>query len=336
MNKMGQNYQIIAKYFSKEISEKEKIELKKWLRASSRNRLLFDELSQLWENMETNSSDEDRDRVFSKVKEKIKKDERRTQKFVPVFWYKFAASVILLISVASVTFYQFTEAFSWVNTLGHQVVECPAGTRKNLILADGTQIYMNGDSKLKYKLSTKYRKVYMEGEAFYKVARNENKAFVVNTGKTQVKVLGTSFNLKAYPDDDEQTTSVLSGKVSFSNLRADTSVLLLPGRKGIIGQLNRKLVTTECPLEILWMKNELRFEKTPLSELTKTLYRTYGLKCKLTDESLEQIRITACFQNEEVEEVMKILQMINEFSYQIKGKTIFIGLKNEFANEKIS
>jgi ferric-dicitrate binding protein FerR (iron transport regulator) len=335
MTEMNDIHQLIAKHFAGEISDEEMSQLRGWLESSAKNQLLFDDLKQAWQAMEIKSSNADKRRVLNRVKDRIEAEqEKPVRRLFTNSWYKVAASFALVLSLGATAGYQLSEPFSFVNTLGYEVQECDAGKHYNFLLADGTQVYMNGDSRLKYKpdLKGEQRKVYMEGEAFYDVARDESKPFVIEMEGANVKVLGTSFNIKAYPEDKTQETSVLSGKVAFSDSHTDESIHLVPGQKGVIDHAEESLESLDVDnqLDIAWMKNHLNFDNTPLSEMAKTLYRSYGVKFKLTDGSLGDVKITASFENEKLDEVLKVLQMTNEFSCKKEGNTVFIGSKDEF------
>lgn len=339
MTEMNHIHQIIAKYFAGEISEEEMGQLRGWLESSAENQKLFDDLKQGWEGLTLQTSSEEKSRVLNKVKGRIKveqADERPVRRLFGANWYRVAASVLIAVSVGSLAWNQISEPFSWMNTIGYEVRECDAGKQTDFLLADGSHIYMNGDSRMKFKsdLEGTERNVYMEGEAFFDVARDESKPFVIDLDGAEVKVLGTSFNVKAYPEDDRMETSVITGKVAFthSHKGEEEGFHLVPGQKGVINHNEESMdrFQVDNQLDIAWMKRGLLFVNTPLSELTKTLYRTYGVKFKLTDGSLKDLKITASFENEKLEEIMKILEMTNEFSYKIEKDRVVIGNKNEF------
>jgi len=343
MTEMNTMNQLIAKYFAGEISENEMSQLRGWLESSVENKLLFDDLKQNWESLELQSSPNDKSRVLNRVKAKIKADEPIVEKEVKRLfvrsWYRMAASVIVAISVGTLAWYQINEPFSTLNTLGYEVSDCEAGMQKEIFLADGSHVFMNGDSRVKYKkeLSGDERNIFLEGEAFFDVARNEKKPFVIGLDGAEVKVLGTSFNIKAYPEDKLMETSVLTGKVSFKHTHGiwekdQESMFLVPGQKGVINHESEAFdqLNVDNQHDVAWMKNKLIFNNTSLLEITKTLYRMYGVNFKLSDGSLEDLKITADFENEELEEIMKILEMTSEFSYKMENDLVFIGKKDEF------
>lgn len=340
MNKINQ---LIAKHFAGEISDNEAGQLGDWLKASAENEKLFNDLKEEWENLELKSSISDRSRVLNKVKARIEAEEKQDVKVARNLfnssWYRIAASVIVLISISAISWYQIQNPFSIINTLGYEVSACDAGDQKEILLSDGSQIFLNGDSRVKYKknLAGDERNVYLQGEAFFDVARNEQKPFVIGLKKAEVKVLGTSFNVKAYPEDEKMETSVLTGKVAFKRTegflnRNQESMYLVPGEKGVVDRSNKSIdkLHVNNKLDVAWMNKDLHFENTSLLEITRTLYRMYGVNFKFMDGSLKDLKITANFENEKLEEVIKILEMTSEFSYKMENNLVTLGAKGDF------
>lgn len=341
MTEMDKINQLMAKYFAGEISQEEMNQLGDWLESSAENKKLFNDLQKEWSNLELKSSSTDRIRVLSKVKERIKSEEKEVlvRKIAFNSWYRRAASIVVVIALSTLMWYQIQEPFSTLNTLGYEVENCDAGDQKEVLLADGSHIFLNGDSRVKYKkeLAGSLRNITLQGEAFFDIERDEQKPFVVYLNDAEVKVLGTSFNIKAYPEDEKVETSVLTGKVVFNHVhgilkKKRENMFLIPGQKGIINHDSNSFdqLQVDNELDIAWMKRKLHFINTPLSEITKSLYRMYGVKFKLTDGSLKDLKITASFENEKLEEVIKILEMTSEFSYKMETNLVTIGKKDEF------
>ncbi len=336
---MSEIHHIINKVLANSASKEEQNMLDRWLREKPENQQSFDLKRQQWEEMLLFVDVEDKKRVFANIKNKIDQDkklidftERSTRKS-SWGWMKVAASVVSLISLGALSYYEISDPFSHLNLVGYDLVEANAGVQKTQVLADGSTIYLNGDSRLKYKIDSESeeRKLYLEGEAFFDVARDESKPFVIGLEKSKVQVLGTSFNIQAYPDDEQISTSVVTGRVAFER-SDDKSLVLLPGNKGVINKHQKSIekYDVDNSKDVAWMNKALYFENTSLSEMAKSLYRMYGVKLKFTDGSLNNLKITAKFENEKIEEILKILEMTNEFSYKIDNELVLIGRKGEF------
>ena len=241
---------------------------------------------------------------------------------------RIAASVVTFISLGALSYYEISDPFSHLNLIGYDLIEADAGEQQSQILADGSTVYLNGDSRLKYKIDSESteRKLYLEGEAFFDVARDESKPFVIGLEDSKVQVLGTSFNIQAYPEDEQISTSVITGRVAFEASRSE-SLILVPGNKGVINKSKNSIdkLDVDNSKDIAWVGKTLYFNNASVSEMSKSLYRMYGVKIKLVDGSLEDLRITAKFENENIDEIFKILEMTNEFSYLIEGNVVMLG-----------
>lgn len=336
---MSEIQYIITKVLANSASKEEQDLLNDWLREKPENKQDFELKRQQWEEMLLVVDAEDKKRVFTNIKNRIGQDNKvvgfndRSKKKQSWGWMKVAASVVTFISLGALSYYEISDPFSHLNLIGYDLVEVDAGNQQTQLLADGSTVYLNGDSRLKYKVNSEAneRKLYLEGEAFFDVARDEAKPFIIDLENSTVQVLGTSFNIKAYPEDGQISTSVITGRVAFEASRSE-SLVLIPGNKGVIDKDKNSIAKLDVDnsMDIAWMEKALYFENTSLSELAKTLYRTYGVEIKFTDGSLKDLKITAEFENEKLEEILKILKMTNEFSYSIDGEIVRIGKTGEF------
>lgn len=207
------------------------------------------------------------------------------------------------------------------------------GTRSNIILADGSRIWLNADSRLRYPaaFAPDRRDVYLEGEAFFEIAQRPERPFVVHLANGTVQVLGTSFDIKAYADEDNLVTSVATGKVAFIPLTgfsssADT-VLLTPDKKATLhitsGQV--ELSATNAEADRAWINGELIFKSQTLEEIARQLDRYYGKPVRFTDESVRSFHYTGSFKNNTQEEILQILSKTRPFQYTVSDSLIVIG-----------
>jgi transmembrane sensor len=336
---MSEIQYIITKVLANSASEEEQNLLDDWLMKKPENQQNFELKRQQWDDMLLVVDVEDKKRVFSNIKNRISQETKvvdfnmRVSKKKSMGWMRIAASVVTFISLGALGYYEISDPFSHLNLIGYDLVEVDAGNQQTQLLADGSTVYLNGDSRLKYKINSEAseRQLYLEGEAFFDVARDEAKPFIIGLENSKVQVLGTSFNIKAYPEDEQISTSVITGRVAFEASKTE-SLILVPGNKGVIDKGKNSIAKNDVDnsMDIAWMKKALNFENTSLSELAKSLYRMYGVKVKLTDGSLKNLRITAKFENENIDEIFKILEMTNELSYKIDGDVVMIGDAGRF------
>jgi ferric-dicitrate binding protein FerR (iron transport regulator) len=336
---MNKIHHIITKVLANSSTKEEQSLLNNWLEEKPENRQAFDLERELWEEMLLVVNEEDKKRVFSDIKNRVGIETKvldlneHIAKKKSMGWMRIAASVVTFISLGALSYYEVSDPFSHLNLIGYDLVEADAGNQKTQLLADGSTVYLNGDSRLKYKINSEAneRKLYLEGEAFFDVARDESKPFVIGLEDSKVQVLGTSFNIQAYPEDKLISTSVITGRVAFEASKAE-SLILVPGNKGVINKNRNSIdkLDVDNSKDIAWMGKALYFENTSLSEMSKSLYRMYGVTIKMIDGSLEDLRITAKFKNENINEIFKILEMTNEFSYSIEGDVVMIRESGKF------
>ncbi|MDD6152137.1 MAG: DUF4974 domain-containing protein [Bacteroidales bacterium] len=189
------------------------------------------------------------------------------------------------------------------------------GQQSSVTLPDGTTVQLNSDSFIicKSDFNISNRDIYLEGEAYFNVARNEELPFTVNAcDQIKVSALGTSFDVKAYPDDKFITATLESGSILVES--SDDSTRLTPGqyvswsKEG--GSLEKDLVRTPCQL-IPWIKNELYFDNASLEDIGRTLSRMYDITVVFKDSKVRQYSYTGLIRNNSL---TNVLQMISATS----------------------
>jgi transmembrane sensor len=238
---------------------------------------------------------------------------------------------------------------------GHnEVVLAKAGTRTKLLLPDGTQVWLNSNSKLTYTedFNTSSREVGLEGEAYFDVVKDKQRPFIVHVSDLDVKVLGTTFTVKSYPQDETVEATLLRGAIEVSRKGHPNTprILLKPDEKLVFSK--RPLVTPAAgstPLadsrtapappdisvntisvnlpdsekvETAWLYNRLVFNGDTFKELAEKMERWYNVKISFKDEALYKYRFGGAFANETVEEALNALQLTTKFSYKIDGNEI--------------
>jgi ferric-dicitrate binding protein FerR (iron transport regulator) len=215
------------------------------------------------------------------------------------------------------------------------------------MLPDGSGVWLNAGSKLNYKkaFDGKTREVELTGEAFFDVAKDPERPFIIHTSKMDVKVLGTQFNVKAYELDKNFETSLIKGSVEIS-------VLADPGKKYLL-KPNQKLVLakdivasrsaikkngaagvqikeltylagTNADIESSWTRNILSFEDEPFSEVAKKMERWYDVKFEFKDKRWENEFLKGSFEKESLDQAMNALKFTTGFNFSIKDKIISI------------
>lgn len=218
---------------------------------------------------------------------------------------------------------------STVTTLSYNTLIVPYGKTFRIQLADRTMVYLNAGTQLKYpkQFTETERRVYLEGEAYFEVAHDENVPFIVDTPTTSTKVLGTSFNVSAYSEEEFNTTVLVEGSVEVSDVDApDILIALTPGQMALWDKTNEKISVKDVETSeyTSWIQGRLVFENRTFEEMLRVLERTYNVKIVNHYTELNKERFRARFEGETIEQVMETFVKSRLFSYTIKDNTIII------------
>lgn len=213
--------------------------------------------------------------------------------------------------------------------LHYNTLKVPNGTTFGLTLSDGSKVTLNAGSELKYPVqfitNEKNRTVYLNGEAFFEVAKNEKQPFIVNTKDMDVEVLGTQFNVTSYTMDDKTYTVLVEGTVAAHNkLAVQEAKVLNPNQKVFFegNMLTKEVVNVQK--YIAWVYGQLVFVDDSFEVINNKLERKYNVTINNTYIALNDINITATFKNETIEQVLKTFQTYKSFEYTIKNGVVTI------------
>jgi ferric-dicitrate binding protein FerR (iron transport regulator) len=215
----------------------------------------------------------------------------------------------------------------------YNTIKTPKGGKYKLRLADGTLVFINAMSELKFPVffKGKTREVELvKGEAFFDVVRNEKLPFIVKTGGgNRVKVLGTAFNVKFYNDDDNITTTLVRGKVLFV-ARNGKEAVLKPGYQSVLNLSNKELVVNKVDVNLYtgWKDDVFIFKNERLEDIMKTLIRWYDAEVVYANEEVKDIRFGGKINtNEKIESILELIELTNKIDVKINDKTIIINRK---------
>ena len=201
----------------------------------------------------------------------------------------------------------------------------PIGAECHILLDDGTEVWVNAGSRLRYPVVFRgeQRKVMFSGEAFFEV-KKDSRPFIVSMDAGDVRVLGTSFGIRAYPGETDYTTLV-TGKVCFQS-KEDEKVILSPGEQAVL-HLSGKLEKREVDVEeyVGWKDGLFIFKNKALSEIMKILERWYGVDVIFQDEDLKELEYTGNLERyDSINAFLQLLEHLNEIHYEIKENTIIL------------
>ncbi|UPZ17791.1 FecR family protein [Flavobacterium humidisoli] len=270
----------------------------------------YDRTDDFFDNMEMVQSDR------SKLKKELRKIKNANNVIsLPYKNWAIAASLVFLIGL-SVFFYQTS------NAVESKQFAVKLGEHAKIKLSDGTQIWLNAGSVLKYPKEFKgdTREVYLSGEAFFEVAKDKKHPFIIHTNKMDTKVLGTSFNVQAYPDQTTQEVSVATGRVNVKSTVTEENVYVTPGQKVVFKSQDNKLQAfKDVPVNAisLWRKNIMVFEETPLSEVVATINRNYNVSIEVKNKNLNALKISAYFKELPADQVIGLVCNIINAQYKM-------------------
>ncbi|MDE5422720.1 DUF4974 domain-containing protein [Ancylomarina sp. DW003] len=209
----------------------------------------------------------------------------------------------------------------------YNTVKVPIGGEYQLTLADGTKVWLNSDSQIKYpvQFNQEKRKVWIDGEVYFDVAHDKNKAFVVDVKDVEIEVLGTEFNIEAYHDQKSVTTTLVEGSVK---LRKDSeSVILEPNQQAIISEGEKQFAVNHVIARnyALWKDGIFFFEEASIENIMEKLERWYGLKVFYMNPSVKEKRFSIEVKRyESIDKVLDILSRTNKVHFDVKSNAVTV------------
>ncbi len=316
---------LLVKYISNEANDHEKSLVENWLNESEANQQELQKIRKMLLKVDTffEAKSFDAESAWNKVHSKITQPQKRViqlkkrRKEAILQFYKYAAVIVIALLLGVAGYYfgfrnQMQVIYGEVISAENQVVS-------EYTLPDGTIVTLNNNSSLTFPKHFKndIREVTISGEAFFDVTPNPEKPFIIHAGDAQVKVLGTSFNVCAYPESETVEVVVKTGKVQVTNKQKDADltaineVFLIPGEKGTLYLNTNLLEKTENrnPNYLAWKTHDLVFVKAPLSEVIQNLEKVYRVKINVLDPKLNDLLLTAHFDKKPIDFVLNVVQL---------------------------
>jgi len=342
MDKLHQNInpELIAAFLSNQISSEEAAAVQNWIDASQENRNHFEQFKTVFE--ETGKLipapvDVDVDMAWNEMSCRIDVYEQKNKPVSNAHNHIFilrktmlrVAAVLIPLITISIVYLLLTQKQKTMTKLAtNQIVHDT--------LSDGSVVSLNNNSKLTYpeKFNGNMREVSMEGEAFFDIKPDKEKPFVIHTENMLIKVLGTSFNVKARLESDEIEVYVKTGQVMFADAGKagvyEVSITLQPGETGVYNKTTRKISKTNEVDEnnLFWKTKSLVFSRANLSEVIATIQEYYPVSIVLQNENLKSLHFSATFKDQPVDSILSIIT--NTFDLKIsKEGTHYILDQNE-------
>jgi transmembrane sensor len=280
---------------------------------------------------------------------------------------KLVAACAFLIVTVSLLFYIFSKDARHINFPKNpqSEVSTKTGSRTKIQLPDGTVVWLNGSSKLVYDnehFGEAIREVTLTGEGYFDVVKNPAKPFIIHTSKMDIKVLGTIFNVRCYPEERNTETSLIRGSIEVTLKNRKDKIMLKPSEKLIISDeafattgkatsadnaagkgIAKDMIVlrhlTVLPqdstiVETAWVQNRLVFSSESFEEVALKMEKWYGVIIVFADEKLKQEPLTATFKKETIHEALLALQLTTRFNFKTDNDTITLSKTKNYVKIK--
>ncbi|HON54190.1 MAG TPA: FecR family protein [Bacteroidales bacterium] len=306
---------LLLKFIEGKASPKEQREIVEWIEQNEENKKIFAQLKNLSVASEI-LSEEQRER-----------DLIQRQRLRMIYSWSLKIASILIIAFSCFYFGKKHEYTNWIETseLKNSVISVPLGESVCLTLPDGSTVSLNSGSTLKYTglYGINEREVYLDGEGYFKIKKGEKK-FIVKTDIINVEVVGTEFNLSAYNEDRQISTSLFSGKVEIKNLTKSEDIILEPNYCYTFDKITKKTIVKNITRRQTWTENYFVAESDDIISFVKKIERKYKVKIIVSPELSEKCIYTGTFKGESLIDILNNMSLASPISYEIKNDSTVI------------
>lgn len=321
---------LLIRMFSGEANPEEKKEIAVWLDQSDENKKLYSDLQEIWlsSGIKTNADNYHLEEAIKKFRDQISKTKTapvRKINFNRILKY---AAIVLLTLALPFSYYMGTRN----NPMDGSVttISCDYGDKSSIVLPDNSHVWLNSGSKLTFNSNFRGgRKVVLEGEAFFDVSKDKQHPFEVKTADVKIEVLGTKFNLKAYPDEKSVSTTLVEGSVKISSEYQHK--LMKSDQKLTFDKESKQMKVqelTDTSLETDWKDGRFVFMNETLAELKPKLERWFDVDIVFGDEQVKNRRFTGVLGRESILEAVSYFDLSNFVTCRIEGNKIIIKSQN--------
>jgi ferric-dicitrate binding protein FerR (iron transport regulator) len=350
---------IIVKFLQNNITEKELKLLNDWIAESEENKKTLNSFQLIWNaselvkgDIKINLNDEKR-KLKSILSFKHSNNNGDSDKKPELLfrYLRYAAIVLISFSLSWFAYLHFSKQ-GQINRSYSEVI-VPLGSKSHVVLPDGSNVWLNAGSRLKYlaQFTTKERSVELSGEAYFDIAKERKREFVVVTSDVRIIVHGTTFNVKAYPEESIIETTLIEGKIELRNnniikkgnpiimkpeqkvsyVRNSKALLSRPDLGSSIPHTNNFYIKHNINTDVYtsWKTGELIMEDKPLAEIATILERKFDVKFIFTTEKLKHYKYSGVLKDETLQQILYVLEFTSPIKYSIHGKNVIINSPNQ-------
>ncbi len=323
---------LISKYLINDLTREEEARLKTWLEEDSLNRKVFENIVSDWK-LSADDISTSKFLVLDRIVNNATSAQALTkERSLRPLDYLMRIAAVMVLGIGLYLIWDPTD-FSGTDRAELQEIqvekEAADGQKLTFELPDGSMVKLNSGSMLSYPkaFSDTRRQVTLTGEAFFDVARDESRPFEIKSGEVNVQVLGTSFNVRSYPDTERVEVAVKTGRVSVESPFSASGVVLVPYEMVVYSTENNsfdKKKIEDSQQVFGWMDQTLVFEDQGIKEILKELSRWYDVKFEVKRELSHKRAFTARYKNPTLKAVLESLSYAYDFNYEIDGKKVII------------
>jgi len=343
----------IVNYLSEKFTDKDAEIVDNWLSKNKSNKFLLDQFSDIWHTTEFKNVDNQIDIkvAWKDLQHQIRSETSENKTWIWREVSKYAAVFIIAMLLGGI-------GYHYINQTGEKYSEpkfveymAPLGSRSFVQLADGSKVWLNAGSTLKYQnsFSIDNRELHLSGEAFFEVEKNQNLPFIVKTCEIDIIALGTKFNVKAYLEDEVIETTLLEGavKLESSTVKLADNLVLKPNEKAVFTKKNRSVelieqtqetnspkAATKPKLEIIksidpapivsWKDKRWVIKNEKLGQLAINLERRFDVNIIFDDEVLKEFYFGGTLEDESIEQILNAISYTSPIEYVIQDNTVYI------------
>ena len=323
-------YALIAKFLTAQLSEAEASELEEWKSANSENLQEYNDFVALWAQSGSLKMPNPINQ-FEAQSAIRKKAGINTSKTKWINWAVQAAAVVVLSLIFSGIYNSLNnnrvQSVADNSSPIYQEIKAAYGTQAKVELADGTKVFLNSGSKLRFPqtfANKQQRTVFLDGEGYFEVTKNKEQSFIVQANKLNIRVLGTKFNIDAYTDNASISVALVEGSVMLQGNAGSLNKDLMelkPNQVATLNPTDQTLSKTDVPdlyKYTAWINGRIVFYGDPIQTVVKKLEKWYNVEIVISDSKLEDYKFTGTFINEPLEQILNVLSMSSQMTYVVK------------------
>jgi len=340
-------FELLGKKLAGEASIAELRELDDYVLVHPDSIYYIEAIKEIWQD--TVGDQENLDDVFNQHVHKFEAEFEDAEVKVKKRNHWYLAACLMPLIVISLVFH-FRDNHSHASLKLTELIS-GKGIRRKLLLPDGTQVWLNADSKITFNGDNKFkssREVTLIGEAFFDVVKDKQHPFVIHTPKFAIKVLGTAFDVKAYPKDIHTEATLLRGKIELTvNEGPQQKIILTPNEKFVLTEQSsvtsesatdgenptKMLIELVQPVmisnkaytrEVAWVSDQLIINNETFEDLIPRLERWYNVKINISNPAIRKYKFTGILKNETVEQALSAMTLIESFKFKITANEVNI------------